>query len=99
MGKQTRREPPEPESISDILRRAEQARGRHPTSKLTARIPVELHDWIRETAHSVTGHKRRGIQDLARIMLQYAREAIERGDLRIEAEARQTEYGIRRAGE
>jgi hypothetical protein len=100
MGKPQRREPPKPESISEVITQAERVRGQRPErTKLTALVDPELHRWYRDKAHAITGHQRRGMRDLIEIALRYAREAIERGELKVEPEPRQTEFGVRRTDE
>ena len=62
--------------------------------KITARLPADLVELIRAEAHGLTGHKRRGFQNLLGILLRYGWEAYQRGELEVEMEPRGIDYQI-----
>ena len=86
-------------TLDSVLDRAHRRyAGKEELTKLTVAIPTRLHGRLKQKAFDFTQHRRRGMQDLTAILIEYGLEAIENGDLEIELAARTVEVRITRAG-
>ena len=62
--------------------------------KTTLRLPQMLVTEVKREAHRLTGHKRRGFQTFAAILMRYGWEAYKRGDLKVTTTQRVVEVDL-----
>ena len=63
-------------------------------AKVTVRLPADLLGAIKAEAHDLTGHQRRGFQDLLGVLVRWGWDAYQSGALEVELQPRTVERRI-----